>query len=126
MSKYNIVVETISLEQSPFTATGTLDGVSFEARTIHYNGGLIWKLVENGLCPAPVDLSQFTRGQRSAAARWLKLVEGDQSLLNTGSQMSGAKPSPARQQANAEKEQMKKEIEDLRAMVQALLEQQNK
>ena len=122
MGKYNIKIETINTESAPYTAEGEIDGIEFEARTIHYNGGLIWKIVEQGMCPAPTTMSQFTRGQRSAVAAWLKKCESNAELLNVSSQTVGATqsgPSKA-QQWKDEKEAMTAQIEELRAMVLAL------
>ena len=118
MSKYNIIVETISLESAPFSATATIDGVPFESRTIFYNGQMIWKICENGMCPAPTSLSQFSRGQRAAAARWLKRVEQNADLLGKPSQMAGASHTAA----SSRTQQLQAQNEELQARLAAMEE----
>tara|TARA_B100000287_G_C20633714_1_gene780848 strand:- start:540 stop:983 length:444 start_codon:yes stop_codon:yes gene_type:complete len=93
MSKYNIVIETLQSESFPFEATGNIDGKEFNLRTIMYNGSAIFKVVEQGMCPAPTSLSEFTRGQRSAIAAFAKKVQSNPDLLGKGSQTVGATPS---------------------------------
>lgn len=129
MSKYAIVVTSINTESLPFTGTGTINGTPFEAQTIIYNGGPIWKTKEHGMCPAPTSMSQFSRGERSAIAAWMKKVEQQPELVEQNSQMAGAmglvqkrQVSPQVSQVN---QQMKNEIDELKAMIALLMGNQS-
>lgn len=125
MSKYNIVVTSINTEAFPFKGSGTINGVTFEAQTIIYNGGPIWKTVEHGMCPAPTSMSQFSRGERSAIAAWMKKVEQQPELVEQSSQMAGAMGLVQKRQVSSQAQQvnqeMKNEIEELKAMIAMLM-----
>lgn len=122
MSKYNIVITAINTDAFPFTGEGTINGRNFKAQTIIYNGGPIWKTVEHGMCPAPTSMSEFSRGERSAIAAWMKKVEQDPSLVEKSSQLASAMGlAPKRQQAQAVNQSMKTEIEELKAMIALLM-----
>tara|TARA_B100000287_G_C20648758_1_gene786084 strand:+ start:1398 stop:1781 length:384 start_codon:yes stop_codon:yes gene_type:complete len=122
--KYNIIISAINLESVPYSATGTCDSIEFEARTIFYNGGLIWKVVENGMCPAPVDLSAFTRGQRASIARWLKMVEQNVELVDKSSQASGSTSSgTSRNNKVQELQAQNNELMERLAAMEAMLAQ---
>ena len=56
-----------------FEASGTLDGETFVARTIQYNGEPIFKLQEEGSHRKMSD-SKFGRGDRIAVARACKAM----------------------------------------------------
>ena len=124
MSKYAIVCTSINTESFPFTGTGTVNGVEFESATIMYGGRPIWKVKEHGMLPAPTEMSQFTRGERSAIAAWMKKVEQNPSLVDQNSQMAsamGLAPKRTTTQPSPQVNQMKSEIEELKALVAALL-----
>lgn len=64
---------------SGFVATGTCDGKQFLAKTILYGKKgekkePIFKVVEEGNTAVSLKTSKFTRGERIAIARYLKLV----------------------------------------------------
>ena len=123
MSKYAIVCTAINTESFPFTGTGTVNGVDFECATIMYGGRPIWKVKEHGMLPAPTEMSQFTRGERSAIAAWMKKVEQNPQLVEQNSQMASAMGiAPKRTtQPSPQVESMKSEIDELKALVAALL-----
>lgn len=126
MSKYAIVCTAINTESFPFTGTGTVNGVDFECATIMYGGRPIWKVKEHGMLPAPTEMSQFTRGERSAIAAWMKKVEQNPQLVDQNSQMAsamGLAPKRVANRPSPQVESMKSEIEELKAMVAALLGQ---
>ena len=124
MSKYAIVCTAINTESFPFTGTGTVNGVEFETATIMYGGRPIWKVKEHVMLPAPTEMSQFTRGERSAIAAWMKKVEANPELVDQNSQLASAMGLSPKRNANRpspQVESMKSEIEELKALVAQLL-----
>ena len=123
MSKYAIVCHSINTESFPFTGTGEINGTPFETATIMYGGRPIWKVKEHGMLPAPTEMSEFTRGERSAIAAWMKKVEANPSLVDQNSQMASAMGLAPKRTATPSPQvsQMKSEIEELKALVAALL-----
>ena len=121
MSKYNITIETMQSETFPFEATGRIGEQEFQLRTIMYNGDAIFKVVENGMCPAPTTMSAFTRGQRSAIAAFAKRVQADPKLIGESSQTVGSTSGPSRAQKHAaEIQTMSDEISQLKELIASL------
>lgn len=123
MSKYSIIINSMSTEAFPFTCTGEIGGVEFESATIMYGGRPIWKVKEHGMLPAPTEMSQFTRGERSAIAAWAKKVEQNNELIGQNSQLASAMGiAPKRNaQPSVQVQSMASEIEELKALVAQLL-----
>jgi len=124
MSKYAITCTSINNEAFPFTGTGEINGVEFETATIMYGGRPIWKVKEHGMLPAPTEMSQFTRGERSAIAAWMKKVEQNPELVDKNSQLAsamGLAPKRNVAQSSVQVQSMKSEIEELKALVAQLL-----
>jgi len=124
MSKYAITCTSINTESFPFTGTGEINGVEFETATIMYGGRPIWKVKEHGMLPAPTEMSQFTRGERSAIAAWMKKVEQNPELVDQNSQLAsamGLAPKRNVAQSSVQVQSMKSEIEELKALVAQLL-----
>jgi hypothetical protein len=116
MSKYNITIETMNTESLPFTAVGQLGDRQFELQTIVYGGRNIWKCKEHGMVPCPTEMSQFSRGERSAIAAWAKKVEGDEELLGKSSQLASAS-GIAKPRVNREAEALRNEVAELKALI---------
>ena len=127
MSKYAITVTAINTESLPFTGAGTINGVEFEAATIIYGGRAIWKVKEHGMLPCPTEMSQFTRGERSAIAAWFKKVEQNPELVDKNSQLATATGLAPKRTAtarpSAEVDSLKSEIAELKAMMRMLMGQ---
>ena len=125
MSKYSIIIDTMSTDSFPFTCTGEIGGVAFESATIMYGGRPIWKVKEHGMLPAPTEMSEFSRGERSAIAAWAKKVEQNNELIGQNSQLASAMGlAPKRTtQPSVQVQSMKNEIEELKALVAQLLGQ---
>ena len=123
MAKYAIVIETIDLESQPAVAHGVCSGKPFEARTIPYGGQMIWKILEHGMLPCPLPMSNFEAGERSSVARWLKKVEVNPELIGKNSQTAGyqASASPKTSALKAENDELKKRLERMEAMMAQLL-----
>jgi hypothetical protein len=77
MAKSIEITSFTNLSDNKFTASGTVDGVSFSAATIVYRGEPIFKVQEeNGegeVGLQRMDASTFNRGARIAIARTLKV-----------------------------------------------------
>jgi hypothetical protein len=127
MSKYAIVCTAINTDQLPFTGAGTVNGVEFECATIIYGGRAIWKVKEHGMLPAPTEMSQFTRGERSAIAAWMKKVEQNPELVDKNSQLATATGLAPKRTAtarpSAEVDSLKSELAELKAMMRMLMGQ---
>lgn len=127
MSKYSITITSMSTDQLPFTCTGEIGGVEFESATIIYSGRAIWKVKEHGMLPAPTEMSQFTRGERSAIAAWAKKVEQNAELIGKNSQLAtatGLAPKrTVRVQQSAEVESLKSELAELKALMKMMMGQ---
>ena len=95
MSKYNITINEIQLDNDQHTAQGTIikngEPVQFEAATIWYDGTRRWKVKEEGGLAVKTTDSDFTTGERMAVARWLKAVSKDESLVGKSSGQGSGK-----------------------------------
>ena len=127
--KYNIIIEAMSLESFPFTASGTINGHQISLQTISHPTGILWKLVENGQVAVPLSQSDFGRGERSSIARWAKEVELNQELIGKSSQSAGSTPSTSRNSKLKDLEEqnatLKAEIAEMKEMLAALVAQKN-
>ena len=123
MAKYSIIIEKIDLESQPAVAHGTCSGKSFEARTIPYGGQMIWKILEHGMLPCPLPMSDFEAGERSSVARWLKKVEVNPELVGKNSQTAGYQvtASPKSAALKQENDELKKRLERMEAMMARML-----
>ena len=91
MAKFDVKVLSLTStsedEAKPaFTATGTIDGVSFVAQTILWgpkdSKDPIFKVVEGEEVAQALSTSEFTRGSRIAIARACKMVRLGQAELS--------------------------------------------
>ena len=123
MAKYAIIIETLDLNSQPAVAHGTCSGKAFEARTIPYGGQMIWKILEHGMLPCPLPMSNFEAGERSSVARWLKKVEVNPELIGKNSQTAGyvASSGPKTSALKAENDELKKRLERMEAMMARML-----
>jgi len=118
MSKHSIVIDSINGEGYPLTALGTCNGQEVELSQFRHSTGLLWKTLENGRVAPPTSDSRFSRGERSAMARWMKLVQLDQDLIGKASniaQVVTKAPSSTMNALALENEALKKEIVELKA-----------
>jgi hypothetical protein len=85
----DIIINTmIKGDAGHWTATGTLEGNDFEAKTIKYGQELIFKVVEGGDVAKSLTDSEFSRGDRVSIAAACKAVRtalelnGDEELTS--------------------------------------------
>ena len=123
MAKYAIIIETLDLNSQPAVAHGTCSGKTFEARTFPYGGQMIWKILEHGMLPCPLPMSNFEAGERSSVARWLKKVEVNPELIGKNSQTAGYVASSGQKTSalKAENDELKKRLERMEAMMARML-----
>ena len=133
MSKYNITINEIQLDNDQHTAQGTIikngEPVQFEAATIWYDGTRRWKVKEEGGLAVKTTDSDFTTGERMAVARWLKAVSKDESLVGKssgqGSGKSGGGSSKRVQELETQNEELRSELSELKAMMMEFAASQN-
>jgi hypothetical protein len=71
----DIIINTMAKgDNGHWTATGTLEGNDFEAKTIKYGHDLIFKVVEGGDIAKSLTDSEFSRGDRVSIAAACKAV----------------------------------------------------
>ena len=117
MSKHSIVIDSINGEGYPLTALGTCNGAPVELSQFRHSTGLLWKTLENGRVAPPTAESLFTKGERSALARWMKLVQLDQDLLGKASniaQVVNKSPSSAMAALVLENTELKNTVIELK------------
>jgi len=117
MSKHSIVIDSINGEGYPLTALGTCNGAPVELSQFRHSTGLLWKTLEKGRVAPPTSESSFSRGERSAMARWMKLVELDSDLIGKASniaQVVNKAPSSAMAALKEENTALKEEIKGLK------------
>jgi len=108
MSKYTIIIHQIEGLQNPLSGKGTIDGNPFDMKQINYSDSWIWKVdTKNGLGGAITD-SGFSRGERSAIARWAKLVTSDFNLIGTPSSIA---PSQTRTRTSSSTPSKEKKVQ---------------
>ncbi len=85
----DIIINTmVKGDNGHWTATGTLEGNDFEAKTIKYGNELIFKVVEGGDVAKSLTDSEFSRGDRVSIAAACKAVRtalelnGDEELAS--------------------------------------------
>ena len=126
MSKYNITISEINMDNDQHTASGILlrDGeeVSFESVTIWWDGTRRWKVREEAGTAVKVDSSDFGRGERMAIARWLKAVSKNTELVGKSSgQGTGAPKGGGSSQKvkdlEAQNQALATELAELKAMM---------
>ena len=117
MSKHSIVIDSINGEGYPLTALGTCNGQEVELSQFRHSTGLLWKTLENGRVAPPTAESLFTKGERSALARWMKLVELDSALIGKASNIAQVTKAPSNKitALTLENTELKKEIVELKA-----------
>ena len=130
MSKYNITINEINMDNDQHTAQGTIqrDGqsISFDAVTIWYDGTRRWKVKEEAGTAVAVEQSDFGKGERMAIARWLKAVSKNPELVGKssgqGSGSSGSsKPSKKVQELESQNNELRAELDELKAMMMELM-----
>ena len=130
MSKYNITINEINTDNDQHTAQGTIqrDGqpISFDAVTIWYDGTRRWKVKEEAGTAVAVEQSDFGKGERMAIARWLKAVSKNPELVGKssgqGSGSSGSsKPSKKVQELESQNNELRAELDELKAMMMELM-----
>jgi len=117
MSKHSIVIDSINGEGYPLTALGTCNGAPVELSQFRHSTGLLWKTLENGRVAPPTSDSRFSRGERSAMARWMKLVELDSDLIGKASniaQVVTRAPSSTMNALTLENTALKEEVIELK------------
>ena len=77
----SVTLLSLSRTESGFEATGTVADKAFSSRTIKWDGDLIFKIMEpdedGKLVLKTLAGSEFTRGERIAVARFLKVARAD-------------------------------------------------
>ena len=130
MSKYNITINEINQENDQHTAQGTIqrdgEAVKFDAVTIWYDGTRRWKVKEEAGTAVAVEQSDFGKGERMAIARWLKAVAKNPELVGKSSgqgsgSTGGSKPSKKVQELEAQNNELRAELDELKAMMMELM-----
>ena len=129
MSKYNITINEINLDNDQHTAQGIIlkDGeeTPFDAATIWWDGTRRWKVKEEGGLAVKTDNSNFTTGERMAVARWLKAVSKDESLIGKssgqGSGGSGSRSSSRVKELESQNQVLQNELSELKEMMQTFM-----
>tara|TARA_Y100000992_G_C20895926_1_gene318604 strand:+ start:105 stop:506 length:402 start_codon:yes stop_codon:yes gene_type:complete len=132
MSKYNITIQEINLDNDQHTAQGTIirDGevVQFEAVTRWWDGTRRWKVKEEAGTALKVEDSDFSKGERMAIARWLKAVSKNPELVGKSSGQGPGKPSGGGsskvKELEAKNEELATELSELKAMMMELMKNQ--
>jgi len=133
MSKYNITIHEINLDNDQHTAQGTIirDGeeVKFDSVTIWWDGTRRWKVKEAAGTAVKVDDSDFGKGERMAIARWLKAVSKNPELVGKSSGQGSGKSSSGGgsskvKELEAKNEVLATELSELKAMMMELMKNQ--
>ena len=133
MSKYNITIQEINLDNDQHTAQGILlrDGkeVQFEAVTRWWDGTRRWKVKEEAGTAVKVEDSEFSKGERMAIARWLKAVSKNPELVGKSSGQGSGKSSSGGgsskvKELEAKNEVLATELAELKAMMMELMKNQ--
>ena len=133
MSKYNITINEINLDNDAHTASGIImkngEEVQFEAATIWWSGTRRWKIKEEGQLAVKVSSSSFTQGERMAVARWLGEVSKNQELIGKpsgqGTGRTSPQPNKRVQELEEQNSQLQSQMEELRAMMIQLTQLQS-
>ena len=133
MSKYNIQINEINLDNDSHTASGHImrngEEVQFEAATIWWSGTRRWKVKEDGQLAVKVSSSSFSQGERMAIARWLGEVAKNPELINKssgqGTGHTSSQSSSRVQELESQNAQLQSQMEELRAMMIQLTQLQN-
>ena len=130
MSKYNITINEINLDNDQHTASGILlrngEEVAFDSVTIWWDGTRRWKVKEAAGTAVKVDESDFSKGERMAIARWLKAVSKNPELVGkssgqgTGAPKGGGSSSRIKE-LEAQNEALTAEVAELKAMMMELM-----
>ncbi len=133
MSKYNITIHEVNLDNDQHTAQGTIirDGeeVKFESVTIWWEGTRRWKVKEEAGTAVKVDSSDFGRGERMAIARWLKAVSKNPELVGKSSGQGTGAPkvsgsSKRIKELEADNQTLSNELAELKAMMMDFMKNQ--
>lgn len=133
MSKYNITIHEVNLDNDQHTAQGTIirDGeeVKFESVTIWWDGTRRWKVKEEAGTAVKVDSSEFGRGERMAIARWLKAVSKNPELVGKSSGQGTGAPkvsgsSKRIKELEADNQTLSNELAELKAMMMDFMKNQ--
>ena len=133
MSKYNITIHEVNLDNDQHTAQGIIirDGeeVKFESVTIWWEGTRRWKVKEEAGTAVKVDSSDFGRGERMAIARWLKAVSKNPELVGKSSGQGTGAPkvsgsSKRIKELEADNQTLSNELAELKAMMMDFMKNQ--
>jgi hypothetical protein len=106
----DIIINTMSKgDGGHWTATGTLEGNGFEAKTIKYGNELIFKVVEGGDIAKSLTDSEFGRGERVSIAAACKAVRTMLEEQGSDELASPTKPGKQSKAAGSSKPRAKKE-----------------
>jgi len=134
MSKYQITINEINMDQDTHTASGIIirngEEVQFEAVTIWWDNTRRWKVKEESGTAVSIEQSDFSRGERMGIAGWLKKVSKDPELVGkSSSQGSGStgssKPSKKVQELEEQNNELKNELAELKAMMMEFMKRES-